>query len=172
MASGDTLAVFTPQHGIPPDTNFATFDAFVGAANHAIMVLDFDTTTAESVDFLFIMPAHYTSSANLDVHVIWTCNTAGGTDGVIWTVLFKPITPDVDDLDSVAYGATQDFAESDPASVSGEAVKVSLTGITFSAAGSPLAGELVYIRLTRAVANANDTPGEDAEFLGMEIAEA
>ena len=172
MASGDQLAWFDAESGSPPSANAATLDNFAGAANHIIPVLDFDTGTPESRDFMFVMPSHYTPSALFDVDIVWRGLTAGGTDGVVWQILFKPITPGVDNPATVAYGTAQTFAESDPAATSGEYVKVSLNGITFAAAGSPLVEENIYIRITRATADSNDTLTEDGQFVSVEIKEA
>jgi hypothetical protein len=174
MASGDVLAVFNATNVIGPTTLFATPDTFVSADSptQIHVVLDFDTGTVEYADFMFVMPQNYTASANLSCFIGWTCNTAGGADGVVWSVAFKPITDDVDDLDTVTFGTTQDFAESVPASLGGEMQYASKTGITFAAAGSPLAGEVVYVRIRRQTADSNDTLNEDAELHFVEIREA
>jgi hypothetical protein len=174
MASGDTLTVLTPQNHVPTTTVAATLDTFNSADTvvQTYLVLDFDSAQTEYADFAFVVPANYTASANLDVYIGWTCDTAGGTDGVVWSVQFKSVTDDADDLDTVTFGTAQDFAESTPASVAGEMQVASKTGITFAAAGSPLAGEILFVRLYRDHDAADDTLANDAEFHFMEIREA
>lgn len=174
MASGDTLAVFTARDSIPPTTAYATLETFISADTvvQVYSVLDFDSASTEYADFSFVVPQHYSGSANLDVYINWTCDTAGGTDGVVWSVQFKSVTTDADDLDSITFGTAQDFAESTPASAAGEMQQASKTGITFAAAGSPVAGEVLFVRLYRDHDAADDTLANDAEFHSMEIREA
>ena len=174
MATGNTLVVFNPASNVPPSTAYATLDTFVSADSPVqnYMVLDFDSAGTEYADFSFVVPSHYSASALFDVFINWSCDTAGGTDGVVWAVQFKSVTDDGDDLDTKTFGTAQVFAESLPASAAGEVQQASKTGITFAAAQSPLAGELLFVRLYRDHDAGDDTLANDAEFHSMEIREA
>ena len=60
MASGDTLAVFTPLHNEPPASIFATLDT-----RNSIPVLDFDAATDEEAVFGGFLPNNYAEAALL-----------------------------------------------------------------------------------------------------------
>ena len=70
MATGDTLAVFTPKSNVPPTSNGATLDQ---RNNH--LVLDFDDTTDESAVFESFLPEHY-DGGGLTVTLVWMATSA------------------------------------------------------------------------------------------------
>ena len=173
MSSGDTLATFTPASYTPPKTVYATLDTITNSGdtpNQIIPVLDFSGTADEFADFQFVVPSHYTAGAGLTVVIGWSSTTAGGTDGVAWTVNFKSVTSDADDLDTKAFGTVQTFTVSDPPSVAGEVLYPS-KGVTFAAAQSPLEGEILYVRIGRDISDAGDTLEEDVMLHSVEIRE-
>ena len=173
MSSGDSLAYFTPSSNGPPATIFATPDTFSGGADTPVqnlMVLDFDDSADEFADFQMLVPSHYTASAGMTVIVGWSCTTAGGTDGVAWTVNFKSVTSDADDLDTITFSSVQTFTVSDPASVAGEVLYPSLA-VSFANCGSPLEGEMLFVRIGRDISDAGDTLAEDAQLHSVEIRE-
>ena len=70
MASGDSLLVWIANSGDPPATNFASLDT-----RNGILVLDFDDTTAETMQFGGVLPRHYAGGGITAVHC-WAAATA------------------------------------------------------------------------------------------------
>ncbi len=161
MASGDTLAIFTPLHNEPPSTNAMTIDL-----RNQHPVLDADTTTGEDAIFTGIMPRNY-AGGGLTVYVHWAASTAiSGTIG--WLVALERIGTALD-IDADSFAAANTITA---ATVSGTSGIVVITNITFTDGAdmdSIAVGELYRIKITRDVAN--DTAAGDAELLGVEIKE-
>ena len=167
MASGQTLAVFFPQDGEPPSSNYATLDT-----RNGVLVLDFDDTTDETMEFAGFMPRNY-SGGGLSVTLGWMAtDTTVGPDSAVWEIGFKSVSDDADDLDTKAYAANN-FAQANEASASGE---VKYTVITFTDGAdmdSVAAGEYFRMRVTRDAngTNGTDSLSGDAELVFVEIKE-
>jgi len=163
-ASGDTLQIFTPQQNQPPSTNYATFNTRNGH-----LVLEFDTTTQETVIFAGIMPRNY-ANGNLVVTVQWMAATA--TSGTIgWGVTFERDNDANNDLDADAWATEQIITAATVDATSGKVKTTSVTctaGATGTASIGP--GEAFRLRVRRDVAN--DTATGDAQLLSVEIKEA
>lgn len=137
MASGDSLAFFTPAMGELPASAFATFDV-----RNGVLVLDFDDATDESVEFAGFMPLHY-GGGGITVTVGWMATTA--TTGTIsLDVAFKSITGDADDLDTKSF-ATANNINPTTASASGEVDYADVTFTNGADMDSVAAGE--YFRM-------------------------
>ena len=166
MASGDTLVVFTPQHGEPPGSNFAQFDI-----RNAIPVLDFDASTDETIHFSGVMPRHYAATTGVTVTVGWAASSA--TSGTIsLDVAFKSISDDADDLDTKAF-ATPNNANPTTANVSGEVDYIAITFLDGSDMDSVAAGEFFQLEVTRdadGTTSTDDMVG-DMELVFVEIKE-
>jgi hypothetical protein len=164
MASGDTLAIFGPAASQPPATNYATFNTRNGH-----LVLEFDTTTQETIVFAGKMPRNY-AGGNLTVYVSWMAATA--TTGTIgWGVTFERDNPANVDLDADSWATEQIITAATVDAASG---KVTTTNVVCTAGAtgtaSIAAGEDFRLRLRRDVAN--DTATGDAQLLSVEIKEA
>lgn len=165
MASGDTLAVFTPAMGEQPASAFATLDV-----RNVVSVLDFDDTTDENVEFAGFMPRHY-GGGGITVTVGWMATTA--TTGTIsLDVAFKSISDDADDIDTKAFAAANN-ANPTTASASGE---VQYTEITFTNGAdmdSIAAGEYFRMKVTRDAdgTTSTDNLSGDMELVFVEIRE-
>ena len=74
MASGDTVAIFTPLHNEPPATSYATIDI---RNNHPC--LDFDAASSEQAVFSSILPQNYGGSG-ITVYATgaWSSDTDDG----------------------------------------------------------------------------------------------
>lgn len=164
MASGDTLAIFTPQSGQPPSSNYATLNT-----RNAHLVLEFDTTTQETIIFAGRIPRNY-GGGNLVVSVDWMAATAtSGTGG--WDVTFERDADGGDDMDADSFATAQTITAATVPATSGVIKTTSVTA-TAGAAGtdSVAAGDSFRLRVRRDVAN--DTATGDLQLLAVEIKEA
>lgn len=102
MASGNTLAIFTPHAGESPAANYATQDV---RNNHP--VLDFDASADETIYFSGVMPGHY-DGGGVTVHVIGAfssdTNNAHTCDV---DIAFERIGDGQQDLDVDGFAAVQ-----------------------------------------------------------------
>ena len=122
MASGETLAVFTPLHNEPPTTNFATLDT-----RNAIPVLDFDAAADEEAVFGGFLPDNY-AGGGLTVTLVWMASTA--TSGnTVWQVAIERWQDDAVDLDTDSFVAFNNGGQNLAPTVSGE---VSYDDVTFT----------------------------------------
>lgn len=74
MASGDTLAIFTPLQNQPPAANFATFDTVTGSGEPD-PVLDFDADADETAVFKGVMPNNYAGTTGVTVSIIFAMSS-------------------------------------------------------------------------------------------------
>jgi hypothetical protein len=163
MASGDTLAVFTPQANQPPASNFAAL-----AVRNGHLVLAFDTTTQQTAIFSGVLPRNY-GGGGLTVALAWMAASAvSGTIG--WGITFERMNPANHDLDADAFATEQIVTAATVDATSGK-VTVTTVAITAGAAGtdSLAAGDAFRMRVRRDVAN--DTAAGDAQLLSAEIKE-
>ena len=163
MASGDTLAIFTPLHNEPPSSNFATLDTRNGH-----IVLDFDATTQETAIFKGIMPRHY-AGGGITVYVHAALSSAiTGTGG--WDVTVERVSDSQQDIDADGWATAQTITAATVPGTSGF-VDILNVAITAGAAGtdSIAVGEGFRLRIRRDVAN--DTAAGDAELWAVEVRE-
>lgn len=123
--------------------------------------LCFDTTTEEWCTWSFRMPADYASAPVAKVQYKMASATTGG---VAWDVRISA-TSDGDSQDVDA----QDFASANvgTATVPGTAGYLDEVSVTLTNADSLAAGDLVVVRVARAVANGSDTAAGDAELVAV-----
>lgn len=165
MASGDTLAAFTPQMNEPTTTNFATLDT-----RNVHPVLEFDATTQESGVFSSTMPRNYTAAASVNVIVCWAADTA--TSGaVVWGISVERLDASTLDIDSDSFATAVNSASTTAPGTSGQVVYTSIT-LTSAQADAVAAGEMFRLKIARVVADAGDTMAGDAQVRGIEIKEA
>ena len=98
MATGDTLAIFTPLANEPPSSNYATFDT-----RNSVAVLDFDDTTDESAVFGGVLPNNY-ASGGLTVTLVWMA-TSATSGGVSWDASIEAHPDDTFDIDADGFAA-------------------------------------------------------------------
>lgn len=165
MASGDSLCVLMPAMSEPPAAAFATFDT-----RNAVLVLDFDDSTSESVDFPCFMPRHY-GGGGLTVTIGWMFTSSGtpGTDTCAWDVAFASVGDDTDDIDGSLFAAVNSVTATS-ASADGEVAYDVITFTDGADMDSVAAGEYFRLRLTRDAASGTTSPG-DAELVFIEIKE-
>lgn len=163
MASGDTLAIFTPPHNVPPSSNYATLNVRNGH-----LVLEFDDTTQESAFFAGLMPRNY-AGGGITAYLHWMAKTAVALTGG-WDVTFERDADAGDDMDADSFATAQTFTAATVPGTSG-VVKVTNVAITAGAAGtdSLAAGDAFRLRVRRDVAN--DTAVGDLQLLAVELKE-
>ena len=163
MASGDTLCVFFPAMSEPPSSNYATFDTRNGT-----LVLDYDSSTAESVQFPGFLPRHY-DSGGITATIGWAATTA--TSGnVVWSLAVASVGDDTDDLDDSLF-ATAQTATVACASASGELSYDTIAFTDGAQMDSAAKGEYFRLKLERSAADSADTMAGDAELVFVEIKE-
>ena len=165
MASGDTLAVFTPLHNEPPAASFATLDT-----RNSIPVLDFNDSADESAIFRGLMPRHY-AGGGVTVTIGWMAtDTTVTPHNCIWLAAFKSCSDDADDLDTKAFDDANTVTDAE-ASASGEVAYAVITFTDGDDMDSVAAGEVFWLQITRDADNESDTLTDDAELVFVEIKE-
>ena len=162
MASGDTLAVFTPLSNEPPASNFATPDTRNGH-----LVLDFDPAINESAVFSGVMPRNY-GGGGLTVYIHYSM-TSAIVNTVDWDVSFERIGDGSQDIDIDGFASAQSV---DNSTVPGTSGHVDIVNVAFTDGAqmdSIAAGESFRLKLTRDAVSDNATG--DAEFHKIEIKE-
>lgn len=158
LASGNTLAYFTPHSAELPSANYATFDT-----RNGVLVLDFDDSTDESADFGGFMPRNY-AGGGLTVTVGWMA-TSATTGTISLDVSFMSVTDDADDLDTKSFAAANN-ANPTTASATGEVDYATVTFTDGADMDSIAAGEYFRMRITR---DANGTTSTDNLSGDMEL---
>lgn len=162
MASGDTLAIFTPLHNEPPSSVFATLDT-----RNQHPVLDFDASTNESAVFSSVMPRHY-AGGGVTVYLHYAMSAAISGD-IDWDVAFERIGDQQQDIDSDGFAAVNSV---DNTTVPGTSGLVDIVNVAFTDGAdmdSIAVGEGYRIKVTRDAVS--DTATGDAELLFVEIKE-
>lgn len=163
MASGQTLAIFTPLNNEPPASAFATLDLRNGHP-----VLDFDAGVAENAIFTFVLPRNY-GGGGLTVYIHWAA-TSAITGDCVWNAAFERIGEGQQDIDADGFATAQAATATAPAT-SGN-VDIQAIPFTDGAQMDSLAvGEAFRLKITRDAANASDTMTGDAELVAVEIKE-
>ena len=163
MAAGNTLLIFHPYNNEPPASNFATLDM-----RNLHPCLDFDAATNESAVFSGVMPQHY-AGGGVSCRIWWGAATATTAD-TVWTMAFRAIEDDADDIDA---SHTYDFnTVTDTApSASGEFTAAVITFTNGAAMDNVGAGDLFLLRITRNADDGADSMSGDAQLMAVEIRE-
>jgi len=153
-----TLAVFTAQNGIPPASDYATRDV-----RGVFPVLDFDSSTSESIYFVGLMPQQYQNNGIIAYLYFTSSATSGDVD---WDISFDRLTSADLDIDGNSFG---DITSSDGNNVSGTSGAITIATWSIasgSAMDNVVAGDMFMVKLTRDIA---DTASGDAQFLALEL---
>lgn len=155
---------FTALDGVPPASNFATFDVMAGT-NFPVACLDFDTTTAESIYFFF-QAVRY-GSGNLTIDIDWYADTAASGD-VVWDAQIGAITPNTDstDIETKALGTANTVTDTHLGTVN---QRLHRATITLSNLDALAADDFVVLKITRDVTDAADTMAGDASLVGVTV---
>ena len=163
MASGNSLCLFTPSMAEYPASNFATPDV-----RNVVLILDFDDTTDENVEFAGFMPRHY-DGGGITVTIGWMATTATSGNAII-DVSFKSISAEADDVDTKAFAAVNSVTDA-AAGTSGYVMYATITFTDGADMDSVAAGEYFRMKVNRDANNASDTMSGDLELVFVEIKE-
>jgi hypothetical protein len=149
------------RQAIRPSSNAADFQK-----RNGLPVLYFDTTTAENVYFLLLMPRNYAGGGvTVYLHTVAKTLTSGTLQ---WSVYFDRIGTSLD-IDGNSYASAQDTTSD---SVSGTSGIVTIQSVAFTNGAqmdSVAVGELFFLKVERKVSG--DNLAEDGGILGIEIKE-
>ena len=161
MASGDTLATFTPQAGEPPSANFATLDT-----RNLHPVLDFDGATNESIVFSWVLPRHY-AGGGVTVYIHYAMSS-DITNDIDWDISMEQIGDQALDIDADGFGTATSI---DGTTVPGTSGNVDIVNgaITHANMSSPVVGDGMRLKVLRDAAA--DTSTTDSELRFVEIKE-
>lgn len=158
MASGDTLAIFSPQANEPPTSAYATFDV-----RNGILVLDFvDTTISEAAIFRGTLPANY-AGGGLTLDIYWMATSATSGD-VVWGGSIERAQSGGTDQDSDSFATEQLSTAVTTNATNGIKNKSTITFSSGANMDSLAAGEPFRLKIARKPADAGDTMTGDAEF--------
>jgi hypothetical protein len=163
MATGDTLATFTPYQNEPPGSNYATLDL-----RNVHPVLDFDGSTDEEAVFTFVMPSNY-GGGGVTVKVHYTATSA--TSGTArFQTSFERVTGQNIDSDSFATANSGGAATS---GTSGIITTVSINHANGSEMDSCVAGDVCRLKIRRDAdgTSGTDDIATDIEVVAVEIVE-
>lgn len=153
----------------PEDAQFATssFPQFVRApgTNFPVTGLAFDAAATETAYFKRRLAAY--GSGNLTLNLTWYADTA--TSGVVrWSGAVACITPNADtqDVETKAFATATD---TDDTHLGTTGQRLHGHDVVISNLDSAAAGDVVWIRLQRLGAHANDTMTGDSIFVEAEL---
>mgnify|MGYP000179829658 CR=1 FL=1 len=107
MASGNTLAVFSPLHHQPPASNYA----LLGSRN-SHPTLEFDAATAWDAIFGALLPRNY-SGNGITLTLVWAA--ASATSGNCkWQAAFERLQDGTDSIGSDSFAAAQSVTDAAP----------------------------------------------------------
>lgn len=171
MASGNTLFYLSPLDSLPTATLYATLDTIADLSTPASLtpVLAFDGSAQnEHAEWLVEVPSYYAGGGF--TFVIKYAMAGTDADDVQWECRILDIV-DLDDLDTDLGMDTQTNVDiTDTPTGTAKAIMITAAGnLSHANAGSPAAGTLIRIRITRDYDHAANT--DDAQFVSAYIKE-
>lgn len=164
MASGNTLAIFTPHQYEPPSSNAAT-----PHARNQHPVLDFDDTTDEAAVFSDVLPQHY-GGGGITAYIHYSAAATSGK--VRWDISFERIGDGQQDVDSDGFASAQSVNVAAVPATSGMVDIVSIVFTDGAQIDSIAVGELYRIKVERKPSDGtNDTAVGDVELHAVELRE-
>jgi len=163
MASGDTLAIFTPHMNEPTTANFATLDL-----RNLHPVLNHDDTTNEYSVFSDVMPQNYAGTTGITAYIHYAMASAVA-DTIDWDLAFERIGDRQQDLDSDGFAAVQSVDNTTVPATSGLVDVVSIAFTDGAQMDSVAAGDGYRVKLNRDAAN-DDATG-DGQLVFLELRE-
>lgn len=165
-------AAATPygKQGIPLPAAAAVARATNGAAAFSVELAtndvmirgyDFDTSTAEAIQFFFPLPKQW-NEGTISFRAYWTA--ASGSGGVAFSMRGRAASDDdaMDGSWGTAVTVTDTFITANDLHVTSESGAITI-------GGSPAEGDLVWLEIQREVANGSDTLAVDARLLAIEV---
>lgn len=164
MASGDTLAIFTPHDNEPPSAAYATLDTRNGH-----LVLDFDQSTDEEAVFSCVLPRNYGGGGiTVYLHLSATGITTGNH---IMETQFERVGDGSQDVDSDGFATAVAGAATAVAGTDGHVDIVAIAHTDGAQIDSIAVGEKFRLKVRRDANNASDTAAADMELHAVELKE-
>ena len=165
MASGDTLAVFTPSANVAPITG----TAMVFNLRNGHLVLEATNGTSDGATFASVMPHNYTAAVGITALVTWISKTV--TSGTIgWDITFERNSGVSGDDVAADHWATAQTITA--VAVPGSSGLLSSTNVAIAAGATGtaniVAGDAYRLRARRL---AGDTAAGVAQILAIELRE-
>lgn len=152
---------FAAEEGIPPTLNGAQAAVRYMATNlQPLYTFNFDTATVEILWFKWVPPLRW-DRGTVTFAPVWTCN--GGTPAQTMIFDLCGVAFSNDDPTDAAIGTVQ--TSSDVMLAVGD-LHVGPTSNPITIAGTPVDGDVVWLRLRRDI---TDTLSVDAELLGFKL---
>ncbi len=164
MASGDTIATFSPLSNEPPASAFATLDT---RNSHPCLDHD-DAAASEASVFSFVLPRNYGGSG-LTVYLHWAA-TSATTGNVIWQTSFERVGT-AQDTDSDGFATAVTWSAAATSATSGVIIISSQAHTNGAQIDSLAVGELGRLKVERLGSNGSDTMSGDAELMAVELKE-
>jgi hypothetical protein len=169
MATGDTLAVFTPMANEPPVANASGTYATLDLRNYH-PCLDFDGATDEEAVFSGILARNYAGGGlTIYLHVGFSSATSGNA---YWQAGIERMDDGTLDLDADSFAAFQGAA-GNPNGTSGIMTLVTITFTSGAQMDSLAAGEMFRLKIRRDADGSvgTDDVTTDGELFGICIKE-
>ena len=142
-------------------TNGAAAGQVEGASGNNFKTLDFDTTTQEFACFNWKPPKSW-NEGTLTYRVYWSA--ASGSGGVTWGL--EAAAASNDDPHNVTFGTVIDV---DDTLIATADLHLTPLSAALTPGGTPAEDDLLFFRLKRQVADANDTIAADVQLIGVEL---
>ena len=165
VASTGLQTAWIPAAGMRPTATAgcaALTDVETTAGRPDMTSLDFDATTQEYAQFGISFPKSW-DEGTITYRVFWT-STAADTDGVSWSLQGLSV-PDNTTIDA-AYGTAITVDDANQSTAEEMLVTAVSGAVTISNAAADC---MTFFRVSREVADTNDTATEDARLLGIQI---
>ena len=156
-------SIWIPAAAMTPRTTNGAATGTVETATNKVMrkTLDFDTATSEYAQFSIAMPKMW-DEGTVTFRAVWTA--ASGSGGVAWGL--QGVALSDDDAFDTAFGtavlATDTLITAADVHTTSESSAITI-------AGTPAAEDLAVFQVYRAVADAADTLGVDAQLVGVRL---
>lgn len=161
MASGNTLAIFTPEADQPPSSGYMSF-----ATRNGHLVLEATAGSTDTAIFSGVMPRNY-GGGGITAYVTWCAKTA--TTGTIGFDITFERDNDTADITADHWATAQTITAATVPGSTGT-LKQTNVAITAGAAGtaSIAAGDAFRVRVRRL---SGDTATGNAQFFALELKE-
>jgi hypothetical protein len=161
--STGVVEVFIPAGAMTSRTTNGAGSSTAESATNKVMQVskDFDQTTQEFVQFIWIPPKSWNLGT---VTFIPVCIPAGSSGG--WVFGMAGVAISNDDVIDAAFGTAQTSTDSFIAATD---VHVGPECSAITIAGTPAAGDFVIFQINRTVADGSDTHNGDVKLLGIKL---
>lgn len=155
--------MWVPSISMIPNTTNGPGGTTTESATNKVMLktLDFDQTTAESAQFAIRFPKSW-NEGTITFAPYWTAGSGSG--GVVWELSAVALSDD--DPSDTAFGTLQSSTDT---FILANDIHVGPTSAAITVGGTPVAGDIVVLKIARNPASGSDTLTADARLIGVAI---